>query len=323
MLTVGLLSVLTMALPAQAGLGDLLNGLLDPVEDVPIIGDIVQPVVEGVLNPVVDGVVDPTAGALFDPIVDQVLAPIVAPVIETVVAPVVEDALVPLLGGGAPPIDEEVPPPVQETEPIQETDPVRATDPVPGTDPVPATTPTVPLLGSQTDGVSRPLGVSASTDVAQSWYPDGTVARGSAPATVAIKGVVTEVRSLEVASALQTALVASGSSLLPNSGIEPLPVRPVSDFRLDGLTNWLRTDGLRDLLALPVRLLDLLARALLTAGSGLIAPLSMLLALTAYLVKDRHWVGPDTSHIERSRARDRLRDNETRRQSGFLVPATM
>ena len=124
-----------------------------------------------------------------------------------------------------------------------------------------------------------------------------------------------------MASILQTALVASGASLLPNSGIEPLSVRPVGDFRLDGLINWLRTDGLRDLLALPVRLLDLLARALLTAGSGLIAPLSMLLALTAYLVKDRHWVGPHPSQIERSSARDRLRENETARRRDLLVPA--
>ena len=294
-LTVGLLSVFTMALPAQAGLGDLLDALLDPVDDIPIVGDIVSPVVEGVLDPLVDEVVDPIAGALVDPIVDQVVAPIVAPVvetvvapvIETVVAPVVEEAPVPVAGDGAPPIVEEVLPPVQGTDPIQ------------------GTTPTVPMLGSaaQTDD-SRPLGVSASSDVAQSWYSNGTVARGSAPDTVAIKGIATGVQSLKVASALQTALVASGAPFIPNSASEPLAVRPVSDFRLDGLTNWLRTDGLRNLLALPVRLLDLLARALLTAGSGLVAPLSMLLALTAYLIKDRRWVGPHTSQIERASARD-------------------
>ena len=266
-----LLSVLTMALPAQAGLGDLIDTLLDPGKDVPIVGDIVSPVVEGVLHPSITEVVDPTAGALVDPIVDNV----VAPVVETVVSPGVEEALVPVVGDGAPPIVEEVLPPIQ------------GTDPIPGT-----TTPTVPLLGSAapTDGVSRPLGVSASSDVAQSWYSNRTVARGSAPDTVAIKGVATEVQSLKVASALQTALVASGAPLIPISANEPLPVRTVSDFRLDGLTNWLRTDGLGNLLALPIRLLDLLARALLTAGSGLVAPLSMLLALTAYLIKDRHWV---------------------------------
>ena len=305
-LTVGLLSVLTMALPAQAGLGDLLEDLFDPVGDVPIVGDIVQPVVEGVLDPLVDEVVDPIAGALVDPIVDQVVAPIVAPVVETVVAPVVEEALVPVTGDGAPPIVEEVLPPIQGTDPIQ------------------GTTPTVPMLGSvaQTAGDSRPLGVSASSDVAQTWYSNGTVARGSAPDTVAIKGIATEVQSLKVASALQTALVASGAPLIPNSANEPLAVRPVSDFRLDGLINWLRNDGLRNLLALPVRLLDLLARALLTAGSGLVAPLSMLLALTAYLIKDRHWVGLHISQIERSSARDRRPEHETPRQSGFRLLAT-
>jgi hypothetical protein len=46
------------------------------------------------------------------------------------------------------------------------------------------------------------------------------------------------------------------------------------------------------ILALPIRLLEVLARALMTAGSGLIAPLSMLLAFTALLIKDRQWLRP-------------------------------
>jgi hypothetical protein len=260
-LTVGLLSALTMALPAQAGLGDLLDDVHDPLDDVPIIGDIVQPTVD-VLEPLVDTVVDPTVGPLVDPIVDQVLV-------------------------------EEVLPPVQGTDPIQ------------------GTTPTVPLPGSaaQTGDDSRPLGASASSDIAKWGYPGGVVAPASAAGHVASTNDATEIESLRLALTLQTALIASDAPLIP-----------VSDFGLDGLTNWLRTDLLRNLLALPVRLLDLLARALLTAGSGLIAPLSLLLALTAYLIKDRRWVGPHAS--QPSKPRDRHPSHEKPRQVGFRLLAT-
>ena len=89
---------------------------------------------------------------------------------------------------------------------------------------------------------------------------------------------------------LQSALVESDAT---DQLADP---QPIDAGWLNGLTAWLRdhTGGLLDLLALPIRLLELLVRALLTAGSGLIAPLSMLLAFTACALKDRRWarVGP-------------------------------
>jgi hypothetical protein len=102
----------------------------------------------------------------------------------------------------------------------------------------------------------------------------------------------TDLQGLAGARALQATLVDSGvtePAIVEVS--QPTAAEVVDAGWLNGLTSWLRTsaDGLLNLLALPIRLLDLLARALLTAGSGLIAPLSMLLAFTAVLIKDRRW----------------------------------
>jgi hypothetical protein len=265
------MSVLTMPMPAQAGLGDLLDGLLAPVNEVPIVGDIVEPTVQGVVDPLVGEVLNPIAGSVVDPIVDQVVAPVVTSVVTPVVNPLV-DAVV-----GDPP-----PPAVEETPPIQETFPN-----VPSL--VEETIPNVPPSPSsprESTGVeSRPAGVSLSLDVAPPWY--------SAPvASPPIRTSRTiRAQSLEAAVSVHAALVANAPLISHSADTRRAPDRVVGDSWLDGLTGWLRdsADGLGTLLALPVRLLALLARALLTAGSGLIAPLSMLLALTAYLVKDRRW----------------------------------
>ncbi len=266
-LIVGLMSVLTMPMPAQAGLGDLLDGLLAPVNEVPIVGDIVEPVVQGVVDPLVGQVLDPIAGAVVDPIVDQVVAPVVDPVVNPLVDAVVGDA--------APPVVEEGTPPVQETipnlpSPVEET-----------ISNVPPNPPTRESTGVE----SRPAGVSMSLEVTPPWY--------SAPVATASVGSsrTTRTQSLEAAVSVQAALIASAPLIWHADGTREVSDRVVGDNWLDGLTGWLRdsADGLGTLLALPVRLLALLARALLTAGSGMIAPLSMLLALTAYLVKDRRW----------------------------------
>jgi hypothetical protein len=245
---VGFMSVLTMPIPAQAGLGDLLDGLLAPVNEVPIVGDIVEPAVQAVVDPLVGEVPDPIAGSVVDSIVDQVVAPVVTPVVDT--------------GEVPPPVVEEVPPPIQETTQI------------------------LPIGSSPQESTnigSRPPGVSLSVEVSPAWY--------SAPVATARASRTTRAQSLEAAVSVQAALIAS-APLISNSDATRVPDRMAGDSWLDGLTGWLRDSagGLGTLLALPVRLLALLARALLTAGSGLIAPLSMLLALTAYLVKDRRWM---------------------------------
>jgi hypothetical protein len=273
-LMLGLVSMLMTALPAQAGLGDLLDDLLDPVEDIPIVGDVVEPIVDDVVDPIVEDVVNPLAGDLLDPIAEEVLAPIVTPIVGNVVAPVVEELVTPVLDSVVPPVIE----PVVETIPPVET---------PTT-----TTTTVPPFAPTSQEVSA--SESSGFGVSSTGYPGGVVvASSSADREVAPIPPTTELESLAAALALQTALVKRDSVVLADSGLElPAEVAVIDAGWLDGLTNWLRNsaDGLLNVLALPIRLLELLARALLTAGSGLIAPLSLLLAFTAILIKDRGWV---------------------------------
>ena len=239
----GLVSLLMVALPAQAGLGDLLDELVDPVEDIPVVGDIVEPIIEDVADPIVEGTVEPVTGDLVDPVVDEVLAPVLTPIVDTVVTPIVDEVVTPPLDYVAPPVTETIPPVGTAT--------------------------TLPVIASNQEA---PAGGSAGFDL-------------SVQSTM-------QIRSLQAALALQTTLV-DGNVIQPSTldVDHAAPVDLATANWLIGLTNWLRSsaDGLLNLLALPIRLLELLARALLTAGSGLIAPLSMLFAFTAVLIKDRRW----------------------------------
>jgi hypothetical protein len=265
---VGLVSLLMVALPAQAGLGDLLDDLLDPVEDIPVVGDIVEPIVEDVVDPIVEDIVEPVAGDLVDPVVDEVLAPAITPIVDTVVTPIVDEVVTPVLDNTVPPVIETIPP-------VE-----------------PTTTTTIPVLASSQQA---PAGHSAGFGISPSGYPGGVPASdssGNGPGVLVADQSTSQIRSLEAALALQTALVDSNVTEPSNLDVDqPAPADLVEANWLNGLTNWLRSsaDGLLNLLALPIRLLELLARALLTAGSGLIAPLSMLLAFTALLIKDRGW----------------------------------
>ena len=272
-LMVALASIVMLALPAQAGLGDLLGDLLDPLEDVPIVGEIVTPIVEDVVDPIVEDIVDPLAGGLVNPIVEEVLAPVLTPIVETVVAPIVDGVVTPVVENVAPPV----------IEPVVEVIP-----------PVETTSTTAPPVGpsGQEAGESESAGFGPSS----SGYPADVLVGNSSDdggvTAAQATTVTTGLQSLEAALALQTALLDDGSAEVSRPVPDPMTAsEPVDAGWLDGLTNWLRTsaDGLLNLLALPIRLLELLARALLTAGSGLIAPLSMLLAFTAVLIKDRRW----------------------------------
>jgi hypothetical protein len=264
----GLVSLLMVALPAQAGLGDLLDDLLDPVEDIPVVGDLVEPIVEDLVAPIVEDIVEPVAGDLADPVVDEVLAPVLTPIVDTDVTPIVDEVVAPVLDNGVAPVTETIPP-------------VGTT-----------TTTTLPVIASNQEA---PVGESAGFGISSSGYPGGVLLAdsldNSGDEVIAVQST-TQTQSLEAALALQTTLVDSNDTD-PSTldGGQPAPADLVEGDWLNGLTHWLRNsaDGLLNLLALPIRLLELLARALLTAGSGLIAPLSMLLAFTALLIKDRRW----------------------------------
>jgi hypothetical protein len=255
----GLVSLLMVALPAQAGLGDLLDDLLDPVEDSPVV---VEPIVEDVVDPIVEDIVEPVAGDLVDPVVDEVLAPIV----DTVVTPIVDEVVTPVLDDAVPPVTETIPT-------------------------VGETTTTTLLVGvPDQEAAARD---SVGFGVSLTGYPGGALLiESNNHGEVLLVQSTTDLQSLAAARALQATLVDSGVTEPAIVEVaQPTAAEVVDAGWLNGLTNWLRTsaDGLLNLLALPIRLLELLARALLTAGSGLIAPLSMLLAFTAVLIKDRRW----------------------------------
>lgn len=224
-LAAGFLFVL--AVPAQAGLGNLLDPL---VEDLPAMEDVVAPVVEDVLDPAVE-----TIGEEAAPI-QEVVAPSDPPEAEEVVQPVV-DAVLPPVDEVVPPVDEIVMPPV-----IDE-------------------------------------------------YPVAPIAANQNPPESGISGGATDVRdsgSFELAQSLQVALTRSVLASPAVSG--PLVDSSGSSWLL-GLTGWLRSagGGLVDLLAIPLKLLELLGRALLTAGSGLVAPASLAIAFTLHAVRDQRW----------------------------------
>lgn len=263
---VGLVSLLMVGLPAEAGLGELVDDLLDPAEDAPVVGGIVEPIAEGVVDPIVEDSAEPVAGDLVDPVVDETLTPIVT----TVVPPTVDDDATPV--------------PDIEVAPVAEIPPVGTT-----------TTTTFRVIESDPEEAA---GVSGRVGPTPSRYPGGALVADTAAARgelIAVRST-TPLMSLETALALQTTLVDRTGTRYSDPDVDqPAPTDRVEGW-LNGLTNWLRTstDRLVNILALPIRLLELLTRALLTAGSGLIAPLSTLLAFTAFLIKDRRWVSPAT-----------------------------
>jgi hypothetical protein len=68
-----------------------------------------------------------------------------------------------------------------------------------------------------------------------------------------------------------------------NESVNPAP------GPLDYLTGWLKPTaiGIRDVMAVPVKALELLLRALFSAGAGLIVPVSLLIAFAVGAFQDR------------------------------------
>lgn len=258
--------LLGLALPAQAGLSDLIDDLLNPVDDLPIIDEVLDPVLE-IVDPVVDlvapvvdplgEVVDPIVGGGVDPVLDQ----IVMPVVEEVVQPILEEVVPPLVEDPVPPpVEEIVPPPLDDLFP-----PIGSV---------------VDPGGSAVAGPASPGNESARTSEPTSQFE-------SSP------GNVDAGESLVLAHSLQSRLAVDGQEAKLETGtssrVAETRIHAASIGWLDGLTDWLRSaaDGLLGLLTLPVRLFEILIRALLTAGSGLVAPASLLLVFTAYAIRDR------------------------------------
>ncbi|HEY7582764.1 MAG TPA: hypothetical protein VIB78_03990 [Acidimicrobiia bacterium] len=243
------LILFALALPARAGLGDLLGGVLeDPISEltepltplvtsVPLVEDLLE-TTESLTSPVVT-VVDSLASPLVT-VVDEVVSPIIEPVEEIVDPEVVE-----------PPLD-----PVTEVlDPVLDV-PVA---PLPPVEPIPTlvnstTAPTRFEIVEQTfDQVAVAPPVVA--DIDRSAPPTNTIQR-----------------------ALLSSIVRSSVSLRDREGNVPVVTNP--DW-LNALRGWLESGvaALLDVIAIPARLLEILLRALLSAGSGLVAPAAILVSL--------------------------------------------
>jgi hypothetical protein len=251
----GLVAILTLGLasPAQAGLGDLIDGLLDPVEELPVLGEIVDPVVGAIVDPVVEEL-DPVVETVVDPVVE-----VVDPVVEEVVDPVVEVV--------DPVVEEVVDPVVEVVDPVVEEVP--------------------PVVGIMDHVADEPPVIEEGVLPIESVAAPGPSLAGHIDQ---ILSDVDDLGSLALARVLQAALANTRGTLPTVAGTL---VDTSGAGWLMGLTDWLRgtANGLADFLSIPLRLLELLVRALLTAGSGLVAPASLALAFTIYAVKDRRWQG--------------------------------
>ena len=257
------LILFALALPARAGLGDLLGGVLeDPISElteplvplvtsVPLVEDLLE-TTEALTSPVVT-IVDSLASPVVT-VVEQVVSPIAEPPDE-VVGPIVE------------PVEEivdpgVVEPPVDPVDPVTEIlDPVLDVPPAP----LPPIEPTLPVVNSG-ETLTRfevveltfdqvPVAIPIEADIDQSAPPTETIQR-----------------------ALLSSIIESPVSLQDREGNDP--VTKSTDW-LSALRSWLEAglNGLLDVVAIPARLLEILLRALMSAGSGLVAPAAILMAL--------------------------------------------
>lgn len=215
---------------------------------------------EEVADPVV-GVVEPILAPVVDPVVDPIVEDVFTPAAEDIIAPIVEPVVEEVVD---PVVEDVVDPVVDDVAPVVE-DVVH------------------PVLDEGAPPVFEEVVLPSIESVALSgpslaWYTEQLVSH------------VDNQGSLVLAHALQTALV--GTAAAPPTVAGRLADSTGAGW-LTGLTDWLRgtANGLGDLLSIPLRLLAILVRALLTAGSGLVAPASLALAFTIYAVRDRRWQG--------------------------------
>ena len=249
------LILFALALPARAGLGDLLDGVLDdPIGALTAPRD---PVVTAV--PLVEDLVE-TDDEVTSPlvtVVDEVASPIVTVVDEVVVEPVID--LVEPVTDDVEPVVDPVEPVVDRVEPVVDiVEPVvNAVEPVP----------TVEVYPTLTTAVSARVA-------------------DNSPVTPALVGLAPVARAtvagpVETESGQLVLLASISNATLPLDDREGNQVLVTKTPWLTALGAWLESglSGLLDVLAIPARFLELLFRALISAGSGLVAPAAILTAL--------------------------------------------
>ena len=246
------LILFALALPARAGLGDLLGGVLeDPISE---LTEPLAPIVTSV--PLVENVIE-TTEALTSPVVtvvDSLASPVVT-VVDEVVSPLVE------------PQEEVVNPEVIETP----TDPVdlliEVVDPalevpttsLPGVEPEP----TLPVVKTSATAARLEIVEQTFDQVSDATSTETTI-DPTPPSTENIQRVLL---SSIVESSVSSQNREATDHVIGDTGW------------LSALRRWLESGILIDVLAIPARLLEILLRALFSAGSGLVAPAAILVAL--------------------------------------------
>lgn len=230
-----------LAIPAQAGLGDLIDEVVDEVAELPVVTTIpvtLPPVtVPEVIPPVEVNLPTVSTPEIVLPVGDGIeIGPIV------ITPPIVE-----VEPGGTIGVDPEVPPVVIG-------------------DDVPSTIET-PLVTTTSQPISRPPVLS----------PPPIDERSVAIDPPADRSVELRILQTIVASQVLTGQVLTGAEPAPLAS-RTAPASTGNSW-LDSLADWLSIESLSQLLAIPFRLLSLLFRALMSAGSGLVAPASLLLTL--------------------------------------------
>lgn len=258
------LAILTM-MPALEVRADLLGGATDPIVDTTteVIDDTVD-----TTETVIDETVGETGTVLDEPVDD--LTDVVDTTSDTLTDTVDSETGVVTDTGE------------DTTDPVTDAgDPVAADEPVSGTDSDPTTT----TDSDESVAAAAALEQNPVTDVETS-EPEQAVTVGGATEPTPTRAELLDADAL-------TVLAVVGGFRDP-AVLEAASVGPIADPSLYGrLLGWLTAagTGLLGLLAGPLLALEILLRALLSAGSGMVAPASL---LASYLLR-LLWEGRDAT----------------------------
>jgi|GEM_PF-1459425 len=176
--------------------------------------------------------------------------------------------------------------PVTTTISIPTTIPVPT---IPGPTTIPVTTlPEVTIPDLPIDEVVPPP-VTTTVPIALGDAPVGSAPIVTSPTTTDAVAQVTSVTSIPALDVQ----AATGSGTQPSATDRPIEIELLdaidaspsvalvtpSTTWLASITDWLSIESVGEVLAIPFRLLNVLFRALMSAGSGLVAPASLLLTL--------------------------------------------
>lgn len=247
-----LLGLLMAGLPASAGLGDLLGGGTSEPAGGSLLGELVEEVIAPTTEPILE-------------VTEPVTEVVVVPVVESVVVPVVEvtDATVEVVAKTAEPV---LSPTTDDDSGLVKIPPVLESD-----DPETKLNPTVVDIASGANGglvlIEPPVAPIALAEPSATAAPSSAIDR-----EIAIRVLLTGIQASPVT--IVEPAPSTAAPLLPSPQVETL------DW-LSTLKGWLGQGAasLLEVLAIPMRLLEVLIRALTSSGAGLIAPAVLLATL--------------------------------------------